>query len=254
MDVAAYHGADREVNIKSVEVSKTGEAQEKGFLTTFGISYVFLILLTMLTMMSGGMLVRSMVEEKNTRIIEVLFSSASPRQIMMGKVLGLSAVGLTQIGVIVILGVAVLSRMAFDFAVLKDVPLMLVYFVLGYTMYTAIFVGIGSMVTTEQEAQQITGYLSLLMIMPFVFIFSAAQNPNDTLVRVLSYIPLLTPSFMMIRIPVKMPAWWEIVGTMILLPATIAVIVMIASKVFRIAMLMYGKRPTLKELVRLARG
>ena len=253
IDVATYHGIDRDIDVRTIEISKSGESHEKGFLTTFGMSYVFIILLMMLTLMSGGMLVRSLVEEKSTRIIEVLFSSASPRQILGGKVLGLSSVGMTQLAVLAVLGFAVLSQMSFDWSLLKDIPLMMIYFILGYTMYTAIFVGIGSIVSTEQEAQQITGYLSILMVIPFTFIISAMQNPNDTVLRVLSQFPLFTPTFMLMRIPIHRPEWWELLLSIATMLLTIAGVVAVSGKVFRIAMLMYGKRPTLKELIRLAR-
>ena len=128
------------------------------------------------------------------------------------------------------------------------------YFILGYTLYASLFVGIGSIATTEQEAQQITSYISLLLIfLPFMFIMSALQNPNDKLLVILSQIPLLTPSFMMIRIPNQLPELWEIALSITTLLLTIALVIKVSSKVFRIAMLMYGKRPTLKEIVRFAR-
>ncbi len=254
IDARVYHDAERSVDLRTVEVSKSGESRQREFLTTFGLAYAFIFLMMMMVLMSGQMLVRSLVEEKNTRIIEVLFSSVSPRTVMAGKVLGLSAVGMTQVLVLLVLGVAGLTQTAFSPAMLAPVPLMLVYFALGYTLYAAVFVGLGAIVTTEQEAQQVTGYLSILMVVPIVFIMSAMQNPQDTLLRVLSQIPILTPSFMLMRIAVQAPAWWEIALSIATQLASIAVVVVVAGKIFRIAMLMYGKRPTLAELFRLARS
>jgi ABC-2 type transport system permease protein len=254
IDAGSYHAAERTIDLRSVEVSKTGETRQREFLSTFGLAYVFILLLMMMVLMSGQMLVRSLVEEKNTRIIEVLFSSINPRTVMAGKVLGLSAVGMTQVGILLLLGLGVLTQTGFDFSTLAQVPLMLVYFVLGYTLYAAVFVGLGAIVTTEQEAQQVTGYLSLLMVIPIVFIFSAMQNPQDNLLRILSQIPILTPSFMLMRLAVQPPAWWEIALSLCTLTGSIAVVVVVASKVFRIAMLMYGKRPTIGEIIRLARS
>src|SRR5579883_2520011 len=254
INVSQFNNAQRDITLKPIEVSQTGEAKEKGFLETFGVAYAFLILLMMMVMTSGQLLVRSMVEEKSNRIIEVLFSSASPSEIMTGKVLGLSAVGITQVILLIVIAVALLTQTSFDFSTLQHILLVLIYFILGYTLFSALFVGVGSIVTTEQEAQQITSYLSLLFIfLPLMFLINETQNPNDLTMKILSQIPLFTPAFMMIRIPVQSPEWWEIALSLTTLILTIAIVIKISSKIFRLAMLMYGKRPTLKEIVRLAR-
>jgi ABC-2 type transport system permease protein len=127
--------------------------------------------------------------------------------------------------------------------------LSLVYAMLGYLFYAAIFVAFGSPVTTEQEAQQITGYISMFLVAPFALMMLVLQNPNSLLVKILSFIPVLTPTVMVMRIPIQMPPTWEILATiMTLLLSTIAMM-WVAGKIFHIAILSYGKRPSLKELL-----
>jgi ABC-2 type transport system permease protein len=130
----------------------------------------------------------------------------------------------------------------------------LVYFLLGYLLYAAIFVAAGSPVTTEQEAQQITSYVSLTLVFPVVLALPVMQNPDSTLVKVLSFIPIFTPSLMVMRLPIQMPAIWEIVGTIAVLIVSVWGMMWVAGKVFRTAILVYGKRPTLSELYRWLRA
>jgi len=138
-------------------------------------------------MISGGMLVRSLVEEKSNRLIEIIVSSCKPDDILKGKILGLSGLTMAQIVVWVLIGVAFAGQGLVMFASFQNLFLLLVYFILGFVFYTAIFVGVGSIVTTEQEAQQITSYLSMITISPLVIMIPAMQNPDSLLIRVFSY-------------------------------------------------------------------
>jgi ABC-2 type transport system permease protein len=120
---------------------------------------------------------------------------------------------------------------------------------MGYFLYAALFVAAGSPVTTEQEAQQITSYLSLLLVFPMVLIMPAMQNPDSAVIRILSYIPLFTPSFMVLRVSIQTPPLGEILATMGLLFVSAVVMMWVAGKIFRTAILVYGKRPTIPELI-----
>ena len=102
--------------------------------------------------------------------------------------------------------------------------------------------------TTEQEAQQITAYISMLLVAPFALMMLVLQNPNSLIVKVLSYIPVLTPSIMVLRVSIQMPSAWEILATVALMIVSIIAMMWVAGKIFRIAILSYGKRPTLHEL------
>jgi ABC-2 type transport system permease protein len=124
----------------------------------------------------------------------------------------------------------------------------MVYFALGYLMYAAIFVAAGSPVTTEQEAQQITSYVSLTLVFPIVLAVPAMQNPDSMLIKILTFFPLMTPAFMLLRIPIQMPETWEILTTIGLLLVSTLFCMWAAGKIFRIAILVYGKRPSLGEL------
>ncbi len=137
---------------------------------------------------------------------------------------------------------------------LPSALLLLLYFVLGYLLYAALFVAAGSPVSTEQEAQQITSYLSLTLVLPIALALPVMQNPNSFLVRVLTYVPLMTPTMMAMRIPIHMPSSFEIISTLALLALSAIVMMWVAGKIFRVAILAYGKRPSLRELLRYLRS
>lgn len=239
-----------DVDVKAIKVSKEGEEKESGFLETFYSAYLLIMMLMFLVLTSGQLLIRSMVEEKSNRVIEVLLSSCSATDLMAGKVIGLSALGIVQILIWGAMGAAISLKTGATPFLNEHLLLALVYVVLGYFLYSAIFVGAGSPVTTEQEAQQITTYVSLTLVFPIVLAVPAMQNPDSSLIKILTYIPLLTPTFMLLRIPIRMPDPWEIAATIALLLASSIVAMWAAGKIFRVAILAYGKRPTIPELYR----
>ena len=244
---------NKRADLRSVRVSEAG-GKESGFLESFGVSYFFLILMLILVLSSGQMLVRSLVEEKSNRIVEVLVSSCSPSDLMFGKIFGLSALGFFQ--------VFAWSLMLIIFVLVSDISglplesiwLILLYVVLGFLLYAAVFVALGSLASTEQEAQQMTGYLSLLFTIPLVIAMVASQSPNNPVIVAMTMIPFLTPSMMIIRLPVMMPPLWEIALSLALLVLTILLVIWVAGKVFRVGILLTGKRPSLDEIVRWIRA
>ncbi len=257
----AEHGIDKELmkelnvslDVKTVKISERGE-EETSFLKIFLSAYVFLMALFFLVLTSGQLLVRSVLEEKSNRIVEVLVSSCTPSELMFGKVFGLSALGLTQMAFWGVLALAIAGQFgAAQLPPLNQMLLILVYFVLGYLLYSAIFIAFGSPVTTEQEAQQLTGYLVMVVILPVALVVPVMQQPNALWVKILSFFPLLTPSFMVLRIPVQFPSWYEIAATILLLIFSTWLMMLVASRIFRIAILATGKRPGIKELVRWVR-
>jgi ABC-2 type transport system permease protein len=124
---------------------------------------------------------------------------------------------------------------------------------LGYVLYASLLLGIGSLTTTEQEAQQVTGYVTLFLVLPLAMIISVLQSPNSTLAKAMSLFPLTAPTAMVMRISVLMPAWWEIALSIALLLVSIVVVTYFSAKIFRVAILVYGKRPTLPEVLALLR-
>ncbi|MBI1805687.1 MAG: ABC transporter permease [Ignavibacteria bacterium] len=243
-----------QIEMKTIKLSKTGKEEESGFEQVFLSAYGFMMMMFFLVVTSGQLLVRSMLEEKSNRVVEVLMSSCSANDLMAGKIMGLSLLGLTQMAFWVVIGVAISIKFAVTLISLPSALLMLAYFILGYLLYAAIFVAAGSPVSTEQEAQQMNGYLMIILVVPIIFAMSVIQNPNSTLAKVLSFIPLLTPSMMAIRIPIQMPGTLEIVGSLAMVAVSALAAIWIAGKIFRTTILMYGKRPNLRDLLTLIRA
>jgi ABC-2 type transport system permease protein len=238
-----------DIDIKTIKVSKQGVEKESGFLETFFTGYIFIMLLMFLVISSGQMLIRSVVEEKSNRIIEVLVSSCTSMELMAGKIIGLSLLGLSTIAFWIAILVAVNFASDTSFVTVDNLFFLLLYFILGYFMYVAIFIAAGSTVSTEQEAQQMTGYITILLVLPIAFAVPVMMNPDSMLVKVLSQIPLLTPTMMALRFSVRVPEWWEIILSFATLIITIAGLMWVAAKIFRIGILITGKKPNLKEII-----
>jgi ABC-2 type transport system permease protein len=236
------------VEINQIKIADGGKETANDFLVTFFSAFVFIMLLMMMVIYSGGMLIRSLVEEKSNRLIEILISSCTPNELLSGKILGLSTLGLTQILIWFIIGISLAGSAIVPMAAFSNVFTILIYFILGFVFYTSLFVGIGSIVTSEQEAQQITTYLSLLLVLPIIFILPALENPDIFYIKILSYIPFTLPSFMMLRLNLSPVPIWEILGTIIIMLISIYLMIGFSAKIFRIGILSYGKRPSLKEL------
>ena len=249
-DSKAIRDLSTDVDVKTIKVSSKGEEKESGFLETFFTGYIFIMMLFMLVMTSGQMLIRSLIEEKSNRIVEVLMSSCSSRELLIGKILGLSLLGLTTISFWLLILVGVNFSMPTPFVSFDHIALLLVYFVLGYLLYVAIFITAGAPVSTEQEAQQMTAYVTILVMFPIALAIPAMQSPDSTMVKVLSQIPLLTPTMMALRLSIQAPAFWEIALSLVTLSASIVGMMWVAAKVFRIGILLTGKRPNLKEMYR----
>ena len=243
-----------DIDVRSIKVTGEGEEKESGFLETFFSAYVAIMMLMFLVLTSGQLLIRSVVEEKSNRLIEVLISSCSARDLMVGKIIGLSGLGIVQVMLWALIAAVVSAKFQTSVFQMDIFLIALIYFLLGYLLYSAIFVAAGSPVTTEQEAQQITGYVTLLLVFPIVLAMPVMQNPDSTLVKVLSFIPVLTPAVMVMRLPIQMPATWEILSTILLLILSVWGMMWVAGKIFRTAILVYGKRPSLGELFRWLRA
>jgi ABC-2 type transport system permease protein len=203
----------------------------------------------MMVIYSGQMLVRSLIEEKSNRLIEVIVSSCSSDQLLAGKILGLSSLGLTQIFIWFLIGVSLVGGSIVPISVFENLHITLIYFVLGFIFYSTLFVGIGSVLSTEQEAQQITTYLTLILMFPVVIAVPAMQNPDSTILKVFSYIPLTIPTTMILRINISQLPLSVYMITIGIMLASILIMIKISAKLFRIGILSYGARPSIKELV-----
>lgn len=248
VDPKVIEALKQRTNVNQIKIEKPGEEGKGGFEMVFFSSIIFILLLMMMIIYSGQMLVRSMLEEKSNRLIEILISSCTPQDLLFGKVFGLSALGLTQVVVWLLIGFSLIGAAIVPMASFENIHLILLYFVLGFVFYTTLFVGIGSVASTEQEAQQITSYLSLLLVLPSVFIISTLQNPDSDLVKALSYIPFTLPSVMILRVNVSPIPLWEIATTVLIMILSVLIVLRFSGKVFRFGVLYYGKMPTLKEI------
>ncbi len=238
------------INIEPIKIEENGKESKADFLIIFFTSFVFIMLLMFMILSSGGMLIRSLVEEKSNRLIEILVSSCTPDELLTGKIFGLSSLGFTQILIWLLIGISIAGSTDIipPHAFSNLIPI-LVYFTLGFIFYTAIFVGVGSIVNTEQEAQQITSYLSIILVVPIALLVPVVENPNSLFVHILSYIPFTLPSIMLLRLNIAPVSQTDIVITLVIMFVSIFITIKAAAKVFRIGILSYGKRPSLKEII-----
>ncbi len=242
------------VNIIPVRLNKKGEVVEKGVLS-FLIPIVFAFILIMAIFMSSGFLLQGIVEEKESRIIEVLLSSVSPQELMTGKILGLGAVGMTQVLVWLVIGIMPASFILATLSVpLSTVVLVFVYFIFGYLLYASIILGIGAITSSLHEGQQLTAILSLITTTPLILSPILFENPDSTFARALSYFPLTSPIAMMVRTTVEDIPLLEVILSLVILVASTYLTIKVSTKVFHMGLLMYGKRPAFKEIVRYLRG
>jgi ABC-2 type transport system permease protein len=252
VDPAIVSEVTKPVDLQTVRLSKAGKEEKTEAGSGFILGYIFIIIMALFVLTSGQLLVRSVVEEKSNRIVEVLLSSTTADEIMTGKILGLSLLGLTQLAVWALIALAFAAQLAAFVTIPDNIWWEGIFFILGFLFYASIFVMAGAPVTTEQEAQQATSYVSMLLFLPIVLATLVAQNPSAGYLKILTLIPLFTPTMMAFRIPIQTPDLWELLaGTFILLVSTYACMIA-AGRIFKIGILVYGKRPTLKELVRWA--
>lgn len=218
---------------------------------------VMVMLLYMAVLLYGISVMRSVLEEKTSRILEVLLSSATSTQLMTGKLLGVGAVGLTQILVwVVIAGVFALPAMAMQpsFGELQ-IPIgvllaFAIFFLLGYLLYSTMYATIGAITTTEQEGQQLQFFIVIPLVLSVFMLAPVVRSPDAPLVVWLSMVPFFAPVLMYARIVVQTPPLWQIALCLALLIATIAGLLVLCARIYRIGILIYGKRPNLPEILK----
>ena len=218
---------------------------------------VMVMLLYMAVLLYGISVMRSVLEEKTSRILEVLLSSATSTQLMTGKLLGVGAVGLTQILVwVLIAGVFALPVMAMQpsFSELQ-IPIgvllaFAIFFLLGYLLYSTMYATIGAITTTEQEGQQLQFFIVIPLVLSVFMLAPVVRSPDAPLVVWLSMVPFFAPVLMYARIVVQTPPLWQIALSLSLLIATIAGLLVLCARIYRIGILIYGKRPNLPEILK----
>ncbi|CAI8151357.1 MAG: Uncharacterised protein [Formosa sp. Hel3_A1_48] len=285
------------VDLSKISASKTyvniNQEDFEGVKTSKAGSFLKLIfgaaagyLLFMFIIIYGNLIMRSVIEEKTSRIIEVIISSVKPIQLMLGKIFGTSLAGITQFAIWVIL-IAILSFAASNFfgidlsanpqqemitaavsdvnanselqaliAELHSLPLInlivafVLFFVGGYLLYSSLYAAIGAAVDNETDTQQFLIPVVILLVVGFyVGFFTALEDPHGTISVVFSYIPFTSPIVMLIRIPFGVPIWEQILSLSVLI-FSFLVTVWIAAKIYRVGILMHGKKPSYKDLIK----
>jgi ABC-2 type transport system permease protein len=260
VDPALIEDVLRRTPVEAVQVSSTGE-EKKGGESNFLIGFVFAALLFIPMLIYGVEIMRGIVQEKTERIVEILISSMSPRQLLGGKVLGLAAVGLTQISVWVVMGgvvggaagAMVSAASGFhlgQFLRWSIVPYFLIFYLLGYMIYVCVYAVGGAIANSEKEAQQATTPAMIIIMIPWFLLAPIIMAPESRMATVLSMIPLFTPITMFVRVLVSEPPFWQIGLSIVMTIVTIYFLFWGAAKIFRVGILSYGKRPTIPELWR----
>ena len=219
-------------------------------------AFMYFFVMFMSIIGTSQMLVTSVIEEKNSRVIEVLLSAVSPFELMAGKILGLVAAGLTSAVILVTaVGVAAGSVGVLKAPSAALLVLFLIYYLLGFALVSSLFAAVGAAFNTLKEAQAVLMPLQLFLILPFMFWMTIFQHPDGALAVTLSMFPPTAPTVMILRIAVlPKPPWTDIGASLLLLCASVPCAVWAAAKVFRTGILLYGKPPKLAEILRWIRA
>jgi len=237
------------------EGAEAGQSDVWAILSSFVLPIVFTMMLSITIFVSAGFLLQGVGEEKERRVIEILISSLTPTELLAGKILGLGAVGLTQILVWFGTGWALMGGVAVVFAVAGVLPfgvgtliLALIYFLLGYLLFATLMAAVGSLGTTAREGQQLAGFFSMAAFVPMWFMGFIMTNPNSLLARILSYFPLTAPTMVLLRLGMGEVPAVDIAISLVVLIAAIVFCLWGGAKIFRMGLLTYGKRPSIKEI------
>ncbi|RMF10635.1 MAG: ABC transporter permease [Candidatus Neomarinimicrobiota bacterium] len=242
------------VQLRSYQLSGEGEANESNEMVDFFIPFISMMILYMTILFSSQILLRSVIEERSSRMIEILLSSVTPSQLMNGKILGLGLLGLTQLFFYLGVGYVVALYNGIESIRPQFLLTMFLFFVSGFLFYAAIFAALGSIFDSEQEAQQISGMVSLVMVVPIVLSTYFITNPTAIATRILTFLPPITPFLIVLRSGTSSIDLWEQIVAFVLMLLSIWGVMKISGKVFQTSILMYGKRVTLPEILRWIRA
>lgn len=279
------------VEVSTLKITETGEARESSSEIAFIASYAMGFIIYFFVFMYGAMVMRSIIEEKKNRVVEVIISSVKPFQLMAGKIIGTALVGLTQVAIWVIVGMIALTllplfimpestqeigqsllesrqqidpRMAGEMGqnqinevlgMIGNLNLGLIlftfifYFLAGYLMYSSLLGAVGAAIDNEEDSQQLVFPITFPLILSIMLLFPIARNPEGPVAFWGSVIPFTSPVAMLARIPYGIPIWELMLSMFLLILATIGAI-WAAAKIYKTGLLMYGKKVTLKELIR----
>lgn len=258
LDPGQIEQLTRKVGFKTVKVSE-GRETEKGFGEEWAVAFTFLMILYTTIIIYGQSVMRGALEEKTSRILEILLSSGNSFQLMLGKLFGIGFVGLTQYAIWVFFALAALAMMLTSAPHLVSqisfspviLPYFVLFFLIGYFQFSALYAAVGAMCSTQEDAQALSAPVTLLVVVPFIITISlGVSDPSSSLSRILSMMPFFAPMLMFLRIQLSNPPLWEIAAALLINLAAILLFTYLAAKIYRVAILIYGKRPTVREIAR----
>lgn len=265
VDPVLVREASGRVNLETSKITEGRETGESGG-ASFALAYVMSFLLYFSLLIYGIQVMTSVIEEKTNRIMEVLASSLSPFELMAGKVIGVGAVGLLQLSIWVgtamflsanAAAIAGLFNMPPESAAQMPIPaisgsllvVFLSFFLIGFFLFAAAYAAVGAMCNTVQEAQQASTMLTMLVAVGFISIFSLLNEPNGALAKTLSLIPFFAPIVMPVRYSLTSIGILEVLTSLAITTGTMLLIAWMAGRIYRVGILMYGKKPSFKELM-----
>jgi ABC-2 type transport system permease protein len=259
LDPTKVEELSRPVDLDPQRVSASGTRSEASF-GAAALAIVLFFMLYIAILMWGQQVMQGVLEEKGSRVIEVVLSAVTPFELMMGKLAGICLVGLTQLGVwLGTVGVLTTSAVVASMPFLPEgtrlptlTPAMVINFVLlfilGFLAYATIYATIGASFNNLQEAQQAAGFAMIFVVFPVMIMYPVINDPNSTMATVLSLIPMFTPLLMPLRIAIDMPPVWQLALAYVLTGGFVVMMVWICSRIYRVGILMYGKKPTFAEI------
>ncbi len=251
LDYELVKRLESSVDLREVDV-RSGQDTSGSELIRFMTPFAFMFLLFMGTMTISQGLLTSVIEEKSSRVVEVLLSAISPTQMMAGKILGMVGVGATLMLIWGAVGYGGAESRGMGYLVTPyRLTFVVLYFIPGFLLFSAFLAAVGAACNTLKEAQSMAAPLTLLTIVPMMLWWQISQNPNGILSVVLSYVPPITPFVMILRVCADPDTpMVQIVSTLAILWLAVVAVIWLAGKVFRVGVLMYGKQPSFKELLR----
>jgi ABC-2 type transport system permease protein len=252
---------EKRLDLKTLKVTEKGSKEEKG--AGIFAAIIFMVLMYTTFFMYGFQNLRGVIEEKTSRIVEVIIASVRPTELMLGKILGIGLVGLTQYLIWSLIAMnlslpGIATAMASGEMGVPSIPVsmivyFIVYFLLGYFLYASIYTMIGAPFNTDQEAQQLAMIPGIFMVGCWAFYPAVLNNPNGGVATFVSLFPLTSPLMMFLRTAVAEPPVWQIALSMAILILSTVGIAWAAGRIYRVGILMYGKKPTVPEILRWAR-
>ncbi len=241
---------------QKIDMAKFNEHGDTEDRKRIALAFALIGLICLSVLIYGTHILSAVIEEKQSRIIEVLLSSVSPFALMLGKLIGVGLVGLTQYVIWSVCGVLLSSQaLAFGAFQMPQLSLSLmvffvVYFLLGYFLYATFYVMVGAIVSNEEDGQQLQMPMMILIVCAPATSLMVWRSPDSLAAIVVSLTPFFSPSAMFFRIAMQQPPWWQVALSIILLMGAILGMVWLAAKFYRLGVLMYGKRPTVPELAK----